>query len=142
MATEPAWATPLTFVVEGLLSTTPIPTTLTNSTQVDMFGRRWVDWMISVTGNSGGTPSVQLDGYVETSDDGTTWRRLTVEEVAAGSGDATQYDYHWIRAFSGTTFDTVLTAPSTGRYMRLVVKGDATPAAGSTLAVDAVLRSV
>ena len=135
-------ATPLSLLVTGLLSQTPIPTTLTNSTQVDVSGRKWVDFLIDVSGNGGGTPSTQLDGYVECSEDGSTWRRITVEEVAAGSGDATQYDYHWIRAFSGATFNTVLTVPVTALYMRLVVKGNATPDGASTLAVDAVLRSV
>lgn len=125
-----------------LSSFTPIPTTLTNSSSAFVSGRAWVDFLVDVSGNGGGTPSTQLDGYVECSEDGTTWRRLTVEEIATGTGDATQYDYHWVRAFSGATFSTVVTAPVTGLYLRLVIKGDATPDAASTLAVSAVLRSV
>ena len=128
--------------IQSVLSSTPIPTSLTNSSAVAVSRHAWIDFLIDVTGNAGGTPSTQLDGYVECSEDGTSWRRLTVEEIATGTGDATQYDYHFISAFSGTTYSTVITAPVTGLQMRTVIKGDATPDAASTLAVSAVVRTV
>lgn len=129
--------------VKSLLSQTPIPTTLQNSDPLGVSRSAWVDFLIDVSGNTGGSvDATQLDGYVECSEDGSTWRRLTVEEIASGTGDATQYDYHFVRAFSGATFSTVVTAPVTGLFMRLAVKGNATPDGASTLAVNAVLRSV
>jgi hypothetical protein len=129
--------------VKSLLSQTPIPTSLQTSDPLGVSRSAWVDFLIDIAGNTGGAvDSTEVDGYIECSEDGSTWRRLTVEEIASGTGDATQYDYHFVRAFSGATFATVVTAPVTGLFMRVAIKGNGTPAAGSSLTVSAVLRSV
>ena len=126
----------------------PVPDAFTAvSSAVDVRGFKWVEFTVTLAGNTAGAPDIsQLDALVEygeaTGPLAGNWNPVTSEAIDS-AGVAPQVTYAPNRSVSGVTDVWRFPVALHGQQMRVLIKGNsATPGASSSVTVHALRRAL
>lgn len=122
----------------------PVAGTYYDSTALDVRGWSWVDFMINVSSNTGGSPDItEIEALVEF-DLGTNgdWAPVQVEDVDRVTGISTLVALDSRDPLAGARGVMVVTVPVFGTRMRLRARhAAAAPNSGASFAFSAIRRN-
>jgi hypothetical protein len=128
-----------------LAPTAFIPLLYDDTTMIDVFGNKAVDWVLYIT-NLGAGPISQVSAKVQFSEKAQPSAVLdsdwaTIQSQAVNNGQATLNDYVINKAISSPAPVTLgITSPARGRWMRLLITASAGDPTNSVVEVRSLKR--